>query len=54
VLEAVRGGAGSGDEICLATGLQAGRVSELILTLRLEGVLVTDPSGRLQIDKQLI
>jgi DNA processing protein len=51
VLEAVRRGAGSSDEICLGTGLPAGRVSELILTLRLEGVLVTDPSGRLQIHK---
>jgi len=50
-LEAVRRGAGSSDEICLATGLPAARVSELILTLRLEGVLVTDPSGRLQIHK---
>ncbi|HKO52372.1 MAG TPA: DNA-processing protein DprA [Polyangiaceae bacterium] len=53
-LEAVRRGAGSSDEICVATGLGAGRVSELILTLRLEGVLVTDPSGRLQIHKRLI
>ena len=51
VLGAVQRGAGSSDEICLATGLSAGRVSELILTLRLEGVLVTDPSGRLQIHK---
>jgi DNA processing protein len=51
VLDAVRRGAGSGDEICLASGLPVGRVSELILTLRLEGVLVTDPSGRLQIHK---
>jgi len=54
VLSAVRRGAGSSDEICLGTGLAAARVSELILTLRLEGVLVTDPSGRLQIHKQLI
>ncbi|HEY3254815.1 MAG TPA: DNA-processing protein DprA [Polyangiaceae bacterium] len=54
VLEAVSSGAGSSDEICLRTALPAGRVSELILTLRLEGVLVTDPSGRLQIHKQLI
>lgn len=51
VLEAVRRGARSSDEICLATALPAARVSELILTLRLEGVLVTDPSGRLQIHK---
>lgn len=54
VLVAVRGGAGTSDEIGLAAGLGAGRVSELILTLRLEGVLVTDPSGRLKIDKLLI
>jgi DNA processing protein len=51
VLAAVRRGAASADEICVATSLPAGRVSELILTLRLEGVLVTHPSGRLQIDK---
>ncbi len=51
VLEAVQNGAGSSDEICLATGLPAAGVSELILTLRLEGVLVTGPSGRLQIHK---
>jgi DNA processing protein len=54
VLIAVQRGASSGDEICLATGLPAARVSELILTLRLEGVLVTDPCGRLQIRKSLI
>ena len=54
VLGAVQGGAHSSDEICLRTGLAAGRVSELILTLRLEGVLVTDPLGRLQIPNQLI
>ena len=54
VLAAVQQGALSSDEIGLATGLSAGRVSELILTLRLEGVLVTDPSGRLQIRNQLI
>jgi DNA processing protein len=54
VLSAVRGGASSADEIGLATGLPAARVSELILTLRLEGVLVTDPYGRLQIRKSLI
>jgi DNA processing protein len=54
LLEAVQRGALSSDEICAATGLGAGRVSELILTLRLEGVLVTDPCGRLQIGKLLI
>jgi DNA processing protein len=54
MLEAVQRGASSSDEICLVTGLPAGRVSELILTLRLEGVLVTDPCGRLQIRKLLI
>jgi DNA processing protein len=54
LLAAVQRGASSSDEICLATGLPAARVSELILTLRLEGVLVTDPCGRLQIGKLLI
>jgi DNA processing protein len=54
VIGAVQTGASSSDEICLATGLPAGRVSELILTLRLEGVLVTDPSGRLQFRNGLI
>ncbi len=51
---AVESGAATADEIVLMLGLSAGRVSELILTLRLEGVLVTDPSGRLQIPKVLI
>ena len=51
---AVERGAATADEIVLMLGLAAGRVSELILTLRLEGVLVTDPSGRLQIPKVLI
>jgi DNA processing protein len=51
LVAAVRRGAASADEICEATGLSAGRVSELILTLRLEGVLVTHSSGRLEIDK---
>jgi predicted Rossmann fold nucleotide-binding protein DprA/Smf involved in DNA uptake len=54
LLAAVQRGAASADEIGLATGLSAGRVSELILTLRLEGVLVTHPSGRLEIHKPLI
>jgi predicted Rossmann fold nucleotide-binding protein DprA/Smf involved in DNA uptake len=54
LLAVLRRGAASADEICVATGLAAGRVSELILTLRLEGVLVTHPSGRLEIDKLLI
>lgn len=54
LLLAVRRGASSSDEICVETGLPAARVSELILTLRLEGVLVTDPSGRLQIHNHLI
>lgn len=51
VVAAVAAGAVTADEICLATTLRAGRVSELILTLRLEGVLVTDSAGRLQIGK---
>ena len=51
---AVARGAATADEIVLMLGLAAGRVSELILTLRLEGVLVTDPSGRLQIPNVLI
>ncbi len=54
VIAAVRSGASSSDEIGLATRLPAGRVSELVLTLRLEGVLVTDPLGRLQIDNSPI
>lgn len=54
LLAALRRGASTADEICVATGLPVGRVSELILTLRLEGVLVTHPSGRLEIHKLLI
>jgi DNA processing protein len=53
-LDSVRRGASSSDEICLATGLGAANVSELILTLRLEGVLVTDPAGRLRFRNGLI
>jgi len=51
---AVKSGAATADEIVIKLGLPVGRVSELILTLRLEGVLVTDPSGRLRIPKLLI
>jgi len=51
VLAAVQRGASSSDEICAETGLSSPQVSELILTLRLESVLVTDLSGRLQIHK---
>ena len=54
VRSAVENGAATADEIVLRLGLPASRVSELILTLRLEGVLVTDPAGRLQIPKHLI
>ncbi|MEO6601084.1 MAG: DNA-processing protein DprA [Polyangiaceae bacterium] len=54
VHRAVESGAATADEIVVMLGLPAGRVSELILTLRLEGVLVTDSLGRLQIPKVLI
>jgi DNA processing protein len=34
------------DEICVALGLSAPRVQELVLTLTLENVVVSEPSGR--------
>jgi DNA processing protein len=49
VLETVRSGAAYPDDICARTGLGPRRVSELILTLLLDGVLVADRSGRLRI-----
>lgn len=49
VVEAVRQGASNIDAICLRTGLAAGRVQQLVLTLTLDGVLVPDSSGRLSV-----
>jgi len=49
VLEAVRAGATCPDDVCSRTGLPAGRIQELLLTLTLGGVLVADLAGRLKL-----
>lgn len=46
LLETIRAGARYADELCARTGLPVQRVQELLLTLRLDGVLVSDDSGR--------
>jgi DNA processing protein len=50
-INALRRGASTSDEIGAETGLSAPQVAQLILTLRLEGVLVADPTGRLHFSK---
>jgi DNA processing protein len=47
LLEAVRRGARHLDVVCERSGLSAATAQRLILTLTLEGVLVTDPAGGL-------
>ena len=49
VLDAVRAGALHADEVCAQTGLEAARVAQLLLTLTLDGRLVTDRAGRLRV-----
>ncbi|HEY2410371.1 MAG TPA: DNA-processing protein DprA [Polyangiaceae bacterium] len=51
LLETVRRGASLSDEIVAQTGLPVAQVAQLILTLRLEGVLVADPAGRIEFSK---
>lgn len=51
LVAAVRRGASSSDAICVETGLEPPQVAQLILTLRLEGVLVADPTGRIEFSK---
>lgn len=45
LLSALEFGLRHPDELCRITGLSAGRMQELILTLTLEGILVSHPSG---------
>lgn len=49
VVEAVRAGATCADELCVRTGLPPRRIQELLLTLTLEGVLVSDLAGGLKV-----
>jgi DNA processing protein len=53
ILETIRAGAAYPDELCARTGLPPQRLHELLLTLRLDGVLVCDASGRLTALKSL-
>jgi DNA processing protein len=49
ILDAVRQGPKNLDELCALSGLSPGRLQPLILTLTLEGIVVSDPSGRIHL-----
>jgi DNA processing protein len=49
VLAAVRLGPKNLDELCALSGLSPGRLQPLILTLTLEGIVVSEPSGRIRL-----
>jgi DNA processing protein len=49
LLELVRAGATHVDDVCAQSGWSVGRIHQLLLTLTLEGVLVSDPTGRIRI-----
>jgi DNA processing protein len=51
VLEAIEGGASHADQIGAQAGLSASSVQQVLLTLRLQGVLVCDPTGQLALCK---
>ncbi len=46
---ALRSGPSTPDRLCLLTGLAAARVQALLLTLTLEKIVVSDPSGRVSL-----
>lgn len=48
ILSAVRQGPKDLEELCALSGLSPGRLQGLILTLTLEGIVVSDPSGRIR------
>jgi DNA processing protein len=48
ILAAVRQGPKNLDELCALSGLPPSRLQGLILTLTLEGIVVSDPSGRIR------
>jgi DNA processing protein len=45
LVTALAKGPRNADELCSLTGVSAGRIQALILTLTLEGIVVSDPSG---------
>lgn len=49
IVNALRQGPKNLDELCALSGLVPGRLQGLILTLTLEGIVVSDPSGRIQL-----
>jgi DNA processing protein len=49
VLAALRKGPAYPDALCAATGLRASQIQALLLTLTLEGTLVSEPSGRVSL-----
>jgi DNA processing protein len=49
IVASLRQGPKNLDELCALSGLSPGRLQALILTLTLEGIVVSDPSGRIRI-----
>lgn len=49
ILDAIRRGPKNLDELCALSGLSPGRLQPLILTLTLEGIVVSEPSGRIRL-----
>lgn len=51
VVDALRRGPKNLDELCALSGLPPGRLQPLILTLTLEGIVVSDPSGQIRLGR---
>lgn len=49
IVSAIQSGACHLDALCTATGLPVARVQALVLTLTLEGIVVSGPSGRISL-----
>jgi DNA processing protein len=54
ILRALRHGPRNLDELCSLAGLPPGRLQPLILTLTLEGIVVSDPSGHIRLGSACI
>lgn len=52
IVSAIQTGASHLDALCSSTGLPVARVQALLLTLTLDGIVVSDPSGRLSLVTQ--
>jgi DNA processing protein len=51
ILSGLRNGHKNLDELCALSGLPPGRLQGLILTLTLEGIVVSEPSGRIRLGR---